>query len=80
MGEIRLNKLTKQFNIGLQTLVDFLNEKGAGIELNPNAKVSDEFVPELEKAFGKDLKAKEDSTCADQDKGNNRERFQEEGR
>ena len=61
MGEIRLNKLTKQFNIGLQTLVDFLNEKGAGIVLDPNAKVSDEFVPELEKAFGKDLKAKEDS-------------------
>ena len=42
-------------------MVDFLNEKGAGIVLDPNAKVSDEFVPELEKAFGKDLKAKEDS-------------------
>ena len=42
MAEIRLNKLTKQFNIGLQTLVDFLNEIGASIELNPNAKVSDE--------------------------------------
>ena len=31
MAEIRLSKLTKQFNIGLQTLVDFLNEKGAGV-------------------------------------------------
>ena len=62
MAEIRLNKLTKQFNIGLQTLVDFLNGKGAGLEsLNPNAKVSDEYLPDLEKAFGKDLKAKEDS-------------------
>ena len=61
MAEIRLNKLTKQFNIGLQTLVDFLNGKGAGLDLNPNAKVSDEYLPELEKAFGKDLKAKEDS-------------------
>ncbi|MGM9737110.1 MAG: translation initiation factor IF-2 [Candidatus Cryptobacteroides sp.] len=61
MAEIRLNKLTKQFNIGLQTLVDFLNGKGAGVNLDPNAKVSDEYLPELEKAFGKDLKAKEDS-------------------
>ena len=61
MAEIRLNKLTKQFNIGLQTLVDFLNGKGAEVEMNPNAKVSDEFIPELEKAFGGDVKAKEDS-------------------
>ncbi|MGM9742991.1 MAG: translation initiation factor IF-2 [Candidatus Cryptobacteroides sp.] len=61
MAEIRLNKLTKQFNIGLQTLVDFLNGKGANLSLDPNVKVSDEYLPELEKAFGKDLKAKEDS-------------------
>ena len=61
MAEIRLNKLTKQFNIGLQTLVDFLNGKGANLNLDPNVKVSDEYLPELEKAFGKDLKAKEDS-------------------
>ena len=32
MAEIRLSKLIKQFNIGLDTLVDFLNSKGAGIE------------------------------------------------
>ena len=53
MAEIRLNKLTKQFNIGLQTLVDFLNGKGANLNLDPNVKVSDEYLPELEKAFGK---------------------------
>lgn len=61
MAEIRLNRLTKQFNIGLQTLVDFLNGKGAELEMNPNAKVSDKFLPDLEKAFGSDAKAKEDS-------------------
>jgi len=57
MAEIRLSKLTKRFNIGLQTLVDFLNEKGAGVETNPNAKVSDEYLPALEKKFESDLKA-----------------------
>lgn len=61
MAEIRLNKLTKQFNIGLQTLVDFLNGKGANLNLDPNAKVSDQYLPVLEKAFGKDMKAKEDA-------------------
>ncbi len=64
MGEIRLNKLTKQFNIGLQTLVDFLNGKGIEVEMNPNAKVTEEVVPELEKAFGGDLKAKDESERA----------------
>ena len=60
MAEIRLSKLIKQFNIGLDTLVDFLNSKGAGIEdANPNLKVSDEFLPELHKKFGKDLELKE---------------------
>ncbi len=60
MAEIRLSKLIKQFNIGLDTLVDFLNSKGAGIEdANPNMKVSDQYVPELHKKFGKDLELKE---------------------
>ena len=60
MAEIRLSKLIKQFNIGLDTLVDFLNSKGAGIEdANPNMKVSDEYMPELHKKFGKDLELKE---------------------
>ena len=65
MAEIRLNKLTKQFNIGLQTLVDFLKEKGADVDLNPNAKVSDEFIPALEKKFGDDLKAKQEAEKRD---------------
>ena len=60
MAEIRLSKLIKQFNIGLDTLVDFLNSRGAGIEdANPNMKVSDEYLPELHKKFGKDLELKE---------------------
>ena len=60
MADIRLSKLIKQFNIGLDTLVDFLNSEGAGIEdVNPNVKVSDEFLPALHKKFGKDLELKE---------------------
>ena len=61
MAEIRLSKLTKQFSIGLARLVDFLNEKGADVEMNPNAKVSDEFLPAIEAKFGEDQKLKADS-------------------
>ena len=66
MAEIRLSKLIKQFNIGLDTLVEFLNSKGAAIEdANPNLKVSDEFLPELHKKFGKDLELKEQAEKVD---------------
>ena len=57
MADIRINKLTKRFNIGLQTLVDFLNSQGAELDMNPNQKISEEYVPLLEKKFGEDLKA-----------------------
>ena len=61
MAEIRLSKLTKQFSIGLARLVDFLNEKGADVEMNPNAKISDEYLPAIEAKFGEDQKLKADS-------------------
>ena len=61
MAEIRLSKLTKQFSIGLARLVEFLNEKGANVDMNPNAKVSDEYLPAIEAKFGEDLKLKKDS-------------------
>ena len=58
MAEIRLNKIIRQYNIGLQDLVDFLIAQGADVEANPNAKVSEEFMPAVAKQFGKDLELK----------------------
>ena len=58
MAEIRINKIIKQFNIGLGDLVEFLRKQGADIDENPNAKISDEYLPSIEKQFGKDLEAK----------------------
>ena len=55
MAEIRLNKIIRTYNIGLQNLVDFLSSKGVEVEANPNAKISDEHLPAIEKQFGKDL-------------------------
>ena len=61
MAEIRLNKIMRQFNIRLQDIVDFLKTQGADVEENPNAKVSDEYMPAIQKQFGADLKAAEEA-------------------
>ena len=65
MAEIRINKLLKQFNIGLSDLVEFLHKKGFEVEENPNAKVSDECLPDLHKQFGKDKEALEQAQQVD---------------
>lgn len=65
MAEIRLNKIIRTYNIGLQNLVDFLSSKGVEVEANPNAKISDEHLPAIEKQFGKDLELKQASEKVD---------------
>ncbi|MBO6168447.1 MAG: hypothetical protein J6O51_00580, partial [Bacteroidales bacterium] len=65
MADIRINKLLKQFNIGLSDLVEFLKKKGFEVEENPNAKVSDECLPDLHKQFGKDKEALEQAQQVD---------------
>ena len=65
MADIRISKLLKQFNIGLSDLVDFLRKKGVEVEENPNSKVSDEFLPDLQKQFGKDKEALEQAALVD---------------
>ncbi|MCQ2185711.1 MAG: translation initiation factor IF-2 [Bacteroidales bacterium] len=61
MADIRLSKITKEFGIGLGTLVEFLQSKGVEVESNPNAKISDEYYPDIESKFGADLKAKQEA-------------------
>ena len=65
MAEIRINKLIKQYNVGLTDLVTFLKAQGADVDENPNAKVSDEYLPALEKQFGKDKEALHQSQKVD---------------
>lgn len=65
MAEIRLNKIIRTYNIGLQNLVDFLISKGVEVEANPNAKISDDLLPQIEKQFGKDLELKQASEKVD---------------
>ncbi len=59
MADIRLSKIIRQYNIGLDILVDFLRKQGVEVEVNPNVKVSDELLPAIDKQFGKDMELKQ---------------------
>ena len=57
---IRLNKVTRDLNVGITTAVEFLQKKGFTVEANPNTKITDEQFEMLKKEFStdKDLKMK----------------------
>ncbi len=59
MAEIRLNKIIRQFNIGLDDLVDYLHKIGVEVDNNPNEKISDEHLSAISRQFGKDLEMKQ---------------------
>ncbi|MCI6823062.1 MAG: translation initiation factor IF-2 [Bacteroidales bacterium] len=51
---IRLNKAIKEFNVGLQTIVDFLGKKGHKINALPSEKIDDKQYELLKEEFGAD--------------------------
>ena len=51
---IRLNKVIKEFNVGLQTVVDFLTTKGFEVKASPSEKISDAQYDLLRQEFGAD--------------------------
>jgi len=51
---IRLNKVTRDLNVGISTVVEFLQKKGHSIEANPNAKITEEEYEILVKEFSTD--------------------------
>ena len=57
----RLSKVAREFNLGLSTIVDFLNEKGFEVESNPNTKLGPEMLDALIDEFQSDKKLKEKS-------------------
>ena len=58
---IRLNKVTRDLNVGIATVVEFLQKNGHTIEASPNAKITEEQYAELVKEFSKDKNLKKES-------------------
>ena len=51
---IRLNKVTRDLNVGIATVVEFLKKKGIEVDENPNTKITKEQYSLLVKEFSTD--------------------------
>jgi len=58
---IRLGKAAGELNVGVSTLVEFLDSKGIKIDANPNTKLEGEHYDILQKEFAADQSLKEQS-------------------
>ena len=58
---IRLNKVTRDLNVRITTVVEFLQKKGYTIEASPNAKITEEQYAVLVKEFSTDKNLKIES-------------------
>ena len=67
---IRLNKVTRDLNVGITTVVEFLQKKGYTIEASPNAKITEEQYAVLVKEFSTDKNIKIESEKFSQERQN----------
>ncbi len=58
---IRLNKVAKELNVGIHTIVEYLAKKGKKIDESPNTKIDSTTYELLSKAFLSEKKQKEAS-------------------
>jgi translation initiation factor IF-2 len=57
----RLGRVAGELNVGVSTLIDFLNSKGIKQDVNPNSKLEDGYYELLRKQFADDQTLKEQS-------------------
>lgn len=60
-GTQRLGKVAREFNVGISTMVEFLNKKGHKVDPNPNAKIDDDQYDLLSKEYSHDIDLKKES-------------------
>jgi translation initiation factor IF-2 len=57
----RLSKIAREFNVGISTIVEFLNKKGYEVDPNPNTKVTEEIYDILIEEYSADISVKKES-------------------
>ncbi len=57
----RLSKAAREFNVGISTIIEFLNKKGFMLDPNPNTKLPHEAYLLLVKEYSPDISAKKES-------------------
>lgn len=70
---IRINKVLRELNISLERAVDYLKDKGIGIESNPNTKISQQEFNILQSQFAGDKGNKEASKEVGEEKRKEKE-------
>ncbi|MEQ8910442.1 MAG: translation initiation factor IF-2 [Vicingaceae bacterium] len=61
MAVKRLSKVAREFNIGISTIVEFLDSKGVEIDAKPNTKIEPDTYELLKDEFQSEKSAKEES-------------------
>ena len=79
---MRLSKIAKDFNVGIQTLVEFLEKKGGDptVEWKPMSQVPDHLYELLSKEFNKDKSVKQASERERLERLQTRDKIKEETR
>ena len=57
----RLSKAAREFNVGISTIVEFLQKKGHDVNPNPNTKLDPELYVLLVDEYSTDLNVKKES-------------------
>jgi len=58
---IRLSAAAREFNVGVTTILEYLNKKGVKIDSNPNSKLTSDAYALLVKEYQKDRAVKQES-------------------
>ena len=58
---IKISKAAKDLNVGISTLIEFLNKKNITVDSGPNTRISDDAYEMLVKAFKSDMDTKHQS-------------------
>lgn len=58
---IRLSKAAREFNVGIQTIIEFLHKKGFDVGNDPNGKIPPEAYALILKEYSGDLSVKKDA-------------------
>jgi translation initiation factor IF-2 len=70
---LRLSQLAKECNTGVNTLIEFLEEKGLEEKLRPNTKIEPDFIQLAYEKFAPDMAKKEESEKVSQQKKEEKE-------
>ncbi|MCM1022062.1 MAG: translation initiation factor IF-2 [Muribaculum sp.] len=61
MANIKISKVARDLNIGLPTVIEFLQSKGISVKMNPNSQIDEAAHKMLLQAYGADKDVKQES-------------------